>query len=58
LEQPEMPEFLVFGKHTAYVVSSFALVMVVLAGNVLFARRRLRILMDNARRRMAAEEQS
>ncbi len=53
-----MPEFLVFGKHTAYVVSSFALTIVVIAGNVFLARRRLRILMDNARRRMAAEEQS
>jgi len=53
-----VPEFLEFGKHTAYVVSSFVLVMVVLAGNVVFARRRLNELTNRARRRLAAEDKS
>ncbi len=53
-----MPEFLEFGKHTSYVVSSFALVIVVMAGNVVFARRKLRILTDNVKRRLAVEEKS
>jgi|GEM_PF-2603013 len=53
-----MPEFLEFGKHTTYVVSSFALVMVVLAGNVVFARRRLNALVNRTRRRLSAEEKS
>ncbi len=53
-----MPEFLEFGKHTAYVVSSFVLVMVVLAGNVIFARRQLNTLVNRTRQRLAAEDKS
>jgi heme exporter protein CcmD len=53
-----MPEFLEFGKHTTYVVSSFSLTMVVLVINVVTARLRLAARIKRTRQRLALEENS
>jgi len=53
-----MPEFLEFGIHTAYVVSSFSLTLVVLILNVVSARLRLATRIKRARQRLALEENS
>ena len=51
-----MPEFLEFGKHTSYVLSSFSLTLVVLVVNVIAARRKLASRIQRARRRIASED--
>ncbi len=51
-----MPEFLDFGKHTAYVWSAFGITLVVLVANVAAAHRRLNDKVRRARRRLAAED--
>lgn len=53
-----MPEFLDFGKHTAYVWSAFGLSFVVLAWNIVAANRTLATLSEKARRRLAASEET
>lgn len=45
-----MPEFLDMGKHAAYVWSSFALTFIVLAANVIVARRAQRRTLNDVRR--------
>jgi len=49
-------EFLTFGKYTWYVWSSAALTFIVLFANIVLARRRVRTLIAQARRRLAIEE--
>ncbi len=49
-------EFLDFGKHTAYVVGSFGLTLIVLVANVVAARARLSNRLKAARRRLASED--
>ena len=49
-------EFLAFGNYTAYVWSSTILTLVVLIGNFIAARQRLRSRIAHARRQLAVEE--
>ena len=51
-------EFLDFGKHTPYVLSSFSLTLVVLVANVLAARGKLSSRLTTLRRRIASEEKT
>ena len=47
-----------FGKHTAYVLSSFSLTLVVLIVNVIAARRKLANRLTATRRKIASEDNS
>jgi heme exporter protein CcmD len=51
-------EFLDFGKHTPYVLSSFSLTLVVMVANVLAARGKLSSRLTTLRRRIASEEKT